>query len=1027
MNRIRLCLISLLFSTVQIKAEALRQNIPDPATISAYQQFWRTFEDYDSHHRSLEEGKNFGAWDQIKSEWGYQDIQQRDTQLEILEEASRRYQDHLEEHPEASNTPYVKLNLAQIFNIMGQLQEEKSEGSGQPIRRKALALLADLTKTHPSFDQMEETEYLRASILESLGQSETAYPIWKRLSEKARSTLFGVHASLAVGDYSFAKERPKEALTAYRRGESLLKGLDVKDKDFELLRLQYRIVWAAYRAAELEVCIEMSQQLLEPGRSFHQLSVKRRIEQDASELMGDALFELDRMRETKAVLQKNMIRPFAGTIGLRIVSRLRSMPTKDRLLEIGQFLVEHYPQAREMPDILLLLADAYKEERREEDYLATWERLSLMLSPTSLWRAQHQAYPDAIKSMEEKALAATQLLAQTYYEQGMTQDKAIAFRTATTYYDTLLRFDPQNKESENWQLRRAHSLYFGGQLTLADQAYEEFKQRKVSPQNLELAYYHQSLVREKLWRESLQKSLTGRGDPQKDPIVVERLRRLEQTIDAFADRFPNRPYTNDLLLLAASANRDVNDFKQAEKYWNRTLLSEPSAAQRTLAIRGLVQARIRTGQAHEVLELVRNYLKLENWQELGTEFREELHSILSVAARDASEDLNKKGQVAEAGTLLLKVCDEFPAVPDRDTIYRDGAFLLAIAGQWIHAYRAADSYLTARGPKRREADMLYLKARSLEYQLHFATAAQNYLSLGQRFPQYPKTGESLKRAEDLARAEEDFETAGQAALISLNLAKDDTIRKDALLRAADAFTQAKSWEEALSALQKSQKLARQVGSKLQIKLLTARLHAAKGDLTTALQLFREIAQEANQKQENMDLDTYRSLAGEAYFQLAESERRNYEAFELDESSELAPKVQAKGLRLEKCLEAYNKAIQTQDPQWASRSRYGAGQAADNMAQVVKSSVARSKYPIPESEAGRLKDQAQRWQGLAQQYFSQNLMARQKEPHRYKDSLWIERSAMKVAGYKAKDTDQGLTSAVEIPTSLGPSQPYQWSH
>lgn len=1027
MNKFILLGMSLLLSSLAHGAESLRRAVPDPASVSAFNQFWQTFEDYEAHRNSLDEGKNLGAWDQLKSEWSYQDKNERDAQLEILEEASKRYQDHLGEHAEASNAPYVKLNLAQILNKIGRLQDEQTAGSGQASKRRALAMLADLARDHPSFAQMEETEYLRATILESLEQNETALPIWKKLAQQSQSTIYGVHAAIAIGDQAFAKEKPAEALKAYRRAQELLRPVQMKDKDFELLRIQYRTVWAAYRAADLDTCIAVSQALLEPGRTFHQLSLKRRIEQDASELMGDSLFEQDKMVETKAVLQKSMIRAYAGAIGLRIVSRLRSMPTKARLLELGQFLVERYPQAREMPEILLLLADAYKEERRQDEYLATLERLSLMLSANSLWRVQHQAHPEAIKSMQDKALEATKLLASTYYEQGMTQESPVSFKTAVSYYETLLKYDPQNEDAELWQLRRAHSFYFAGLLPQADDAYETFKQRKVTPQNLELAFYHQTLTREKLWRESLQKSLSGRGEPRKDPIVIERLRKLEKTIDDYADRFPNRPHTNDLLLLAGSANRDINDYVQAERYWNRALLSEPSTTQRTLAIRGLVQAKIRTGTPHDVLALTLNFLKLENWDELGADFRGELLGILSIAAKDASEDFNKKGQVAEAGKILLKVAEEFPSVPDRDTIYRDGAYFLAIAGQWNNSYAASTRYLDDRSSKSRDADMLYLKARSLEYQLHFELASKAHLQLSQRYPKYAKSPESAKRAEDLAAAEEDFVTAGQAVIAALPFAKDDRTKQQILVRAATHFMKAKAWTEAADALTRSQKLAKTPSSKLETKLLLARLENAKGDEEGSLAIYKDILAEGARKQEDLDPETYHAALGEAGFQLAERERRDYEAYELGEDKDLPQRVQAKAIRLERTLEAYNKVIAVKDPNWSSRARYGAGQAADNMSQALKTSLAKVQRELGSAESTRIDEQSQRWQSLAQQYYSQNILARHREPYRYKDSVWMARSAMKVAGYKEKDNEGKASANLEIPTSLGPSQPYQWSH
>jgi tetratricopeptide (TPR) repeat protein len=1003
-----------------------RPEVPDPSSVSAYQDFWKTFEDYESHHRSLEQGKEFGSWDQLKHKWQYQETKQQTAQLDLLEEAARRYQEHLEKYPGASNAPYVKLNLAQILQKIGQLRELDSPGSGVDIRREALALLADVTQQHAAFDLMEETQYLRATLLESLGQKETALPIWKALAAQARQSLYGVHAHIAVGDHYFAKEKPKEALDAYQKGRKLLEKIEVEDSDYERLRLQYRITWAAYRAAELEICIATAQELLEPGRAFKQISVKRRVETDAVELLGDALFERDNLTETKSTLQKTMLRPYAGAIGLRVMSKLVSMPTRDKLIDLGQFLVERYPQAKEMPDILTLLADTYREQKRDEDYLVTLERLSLMLPRTSLWRAQHGSDVAIMQNMETKAMAATRLLAASYYEQGMVQGTPSHFQTAQTFYDNLLAFAPQDPEAETWRLRRAHTLFFGGQWAKADGAYQDFIQGgKISSQNLEVAFYQQILSREKIWRGSLQKSLTGRGDPRQDPLVIENLRRLEQGIDDFADRFPGRQHLVDLLLLAASANRDLNEYAQAERYWNRSLLSDPSPAQRTLAIRGLVQAKIRTGSAQEIVALTHNYLKLENWKELGPTFGEEMRGVLSTALKSAGEELNKKGQVLEAGQLLLAVTEEFPSLPDYDTLYRDGSYYLAIAGSWGESQQAADRYL-ARSSRSKEADMLYLQARSLEYQMRFAEAARSHLQLGERFPRYAKSSQSVQKAEQLAQAEQEYKIAGRAALAVAAFQKDSNQRYASLVRASEHFEKEKLWDEALGALQSADKIARNTSNRYQTQLMIAKLHQAKGDEDRAIEVYQRLVQDTLKKQENIDATVVQKVAGEANFLLAEHERRSYDQYDLlSGPGALADRIEAKAQKFEKSLQYYNQAIQSRDPEWSSRARYGAGQLAENLAQTIKNALAKDERAAPGAGQFALEEQSKRLQSLAQQYYSQNLLARQREPHRFKDSVWIERSAMKVAGFnRSSDLDDREAA---VPTSLGPSQPLQWSH
>src|SRR5690606_32509589 len=148
------------------------------------------------------------------------------------------------------------------------------------------------------------------------------------------------------------------------------------------------------------------------------------------------------------------------------------------------------------------------------------------------------------------------------------------------------------------------------------------------------AYYQQILSREKLWRQSLSSMNKENGSRT---VAEERLRKLEKSIDNFADRFPNRSHGVDILLMAASANSDMGDLKQAERYWNRVLLSDPNATLTTIAIRGLVQATIRAGDPQPIPAITRNYLKLENFFILGAPFRSELYDVLSTSVKDAAK------------------------------------------------------------------------------------------------------------------------------------------------------------------------------------------------------------------------------------------------------------------------------------------------------------------------------------------------------------------------------------------------------
>ena len=1008
--------LSLLFSGMPLHAQDIREEPIEDKSLEAFGGYWRAFDDYENHKFVTSKGQQFEAWDKLKTEWRSQERALTQAQMDDLKSAIKRYDNQLKEHPTASSTPYARLNLAQVLTKAGSLQE--SEKSAEIYHKQALAVLADLNKNMPGFTLNDEALYLRATILENLNNHEAALNVWQSLARDGQDSIYTVHANIAIGDSNFGKEKAANALKSYKAASAVLGRIRSPEADFEKLRVNYRLAWAAYRTADLDESLVAAQNLLHPESDFKRISLQKRMTADACDLIGDTLFEQDKTNKTMDFLQKDILRPYASTIGLRVLSRLASNPTPTASIELADFLLDKYPAAKEAPEIATILADVYRKTRQEQKYIATLERLSLMLPRTSVWRVQHKNDPNLLAGMESKALNANQLLAGKFYENGMVQGSQSSFETARTYYDSLLKFSPQHAEAETWELRRAHCLYFANHFEDADKAYEAFKERgTVTAENLEVAFYQQTLSREKVWRQSLAKFDESGIKPNASSMA--KLHKLQDNISAFADRFPNRSHVVDLLLLAASANRDLNDFSSAEGFWNRALLSEPSQAQRTLAIRGLVQSKIKGGKAEETLALTRNYLKLENFDQLGVGFQGELIGVVATSVKETAANLNAKGKIFEAGQLLLAVANEFPSIPDHDVIYRDGAYYMALAGNWKESETAANQYLAERKPKGNTEDLLYLKARALEYQLRFHKAAEAHLALAQEYPKYAKALPAAQRAEGLAAAEDDYKLAGKAASLVSNYQTTPEGKTEALLRSADYYAKAKAWPESLQILAKAENQSRSPSYKLKVELQVAKVWNAQGQTEKALATYKRLAVDTENRKEDLDKSLYRSIIGESNFLLGEALQKDFEKVDEAGNPNSLNRLKFKGGKLEESLKLYNKAIAADDSEWSSRARFNAAQLAENMSQAIRNVISKS-----DSKTDRtLDDQAKRWLQVSQQYHTQNLMARQKDPYRYRDIVWIERSALKASGLQP----QLEPASRSLPSALDTTQPYQWSH
>ena len=268
-------------------------GVLDQNAVDAYGQYWKNFDEYESKRIQNQKSKLTLAWDQIKIDLRDTSETYRKAQVEELKLALKNYRLYLEENPDAANRPNVLYNLAYTLNLIGRHLSERDQPSGIPYREEALSVLNTIEVEYRYFSKKEELFYLQATILEILGQDQQSLKKWRQLASLAKNTIYGAYAQIAIGDRKFEQEQARESLRHYKTALSIIKKLSptAADIDYEKVRVQYRIAWASYRSADLGLSIATAIELLQPGRVLRKVSVKKAIESDAMELIGDALYE----------------------------------------------------------------------------------------------------------------------------------------------------------------------------------------------------------------------------------------------------------------------------------------------------------------------------------------------------------------------------------------------------------------------------------------------------------------------------------------------------------------------------------------------------------------------------------------------------------------------------------------------------------------------------------------------------------------------------------------------------------------
>jgi tetratricopeptide (TPR) repeat protein len=1005
----------------------LDPDVVDARSLEAYSTYWDAFESYEAKGQAEGQAKFQEAWQKVRSEYNKEHLRLTEQQLSNLVKSAGKYRQHLESHPDAENKPYVLLNLAQILAIIADHHDRNDpEGNaGSSSRDEALSLLRDLEKEYPNFTMKDQGLYLRALLLEAENRHKEASIAWQTLARQPNPTRYGIYASVALGDHAFREGRAGDAMSSYEKALAQIDAAGLSDVEWERLRIKYRFVWAAYRAAELEPVVRTGVELLVPGRHIASRSQRERIEADAIQLIGDSLYETNNPNKTKEILKRKDLAKFAAAIGYRALTRQFANGMYQQTTEFGEWIADEYPLSKERPLVLQVTADAYSKLGRPAHRLRSLEKIAMLLPLQSLWRAQQKDAPEALQTMERVAREAAVTAANSHYEQGLTSGNIQEFRGAAAYFDILLALEPNGNDSNTWRLRRAHCFYFTGDYDKAKEMYHALKaDYKVGGETLQLAAYQAVQTDEKRWRDAFGKATEKGEDPYKSASVLGILGELERSIDDFALRFPGQTRSIDLLLVGASANRDMNRYDQASKFWQRTMVLGGNPAQRKTAIRGLIFAAMKSGQTEKIVDTTRRFLNTENLQALGQDTRTELLGVLSSATLDEGKRLGDQGNVLEAGTLLTDIAQGYPQVPERDRMYRDGAYMLAIAGDWGRAEKASKGYFDA-GLTKNRADMSYLLARSHEYQLRLKESAERYLELGEKYPNHSRAKTSLERAERLALAEGDYPIAAKAAELQGEQNKNSAERLKAFSRSVEYLEKTGDPSKALTIARRRLRASKTQFERLGSRVLMARLTYQAGSEQEALDEMEILSKQIEKSKSQISVEEYAELTGDVHIFLGNEEKHKFDDFSImDRGPELDANIAQKSKYFEEMVLQFDQVAAKGTAARAAEARYKIAAAANALADEISSVGAKTNQNITFKKKSRYQSTTERLQGLSRRYFSANILAARKNPGAFRDNEWIKKSISNTSSDLSETPEKRYQE--QLPASVSSNQITEWS-
>ena len=996
-------------------------------SLVAYKRFWDAFRDYEikSRRASVEEYQK--TMEGLESLYAKDEKDSLDKKISLLTGAIKRYRDNLEQISANESRPFVLINLAQTYIELSAIQVSFGQASEtNENRENALKTLQEIENNHPDFNHLSQSMYLQASILEATNDNQAALPIWKKLSQK-NIDQFGLYANLVMGDKEFENAAPEGAIRYYQRANEILQNLGDKERSLDELRVNYRLAWANFKAGKSQATLTAIARVINPEIISKVVRQRQKILTDLGDLAAYCLFAQDNLQKTEDVLNARAYRLIGPQAALTLMQQYLTSNSANKAADVGKIASDAFSSSKELPDILKIRAKADDLAGRKASRLEALEQISMLLPAGSLWRQKNNDDSSIISHMEDIARSANELVASDYYQQGLDTGNPRKFTLAANYYTNLLVDAPTSEKSSQWRLQIANAKYFSGNLREAERGYSELIAGLKTPEEILLnAYYQRVLTMEKLWRTEFESAVQKGQDIAKNQRILSHLSRLENAVEEHATRFPAQSRSIDLLIVAASANRDQDRFTQAGRFWQRVLISNPSPGQRSIAVRGLIFNKIRAGEPAEIIKTATNFLKFEQADSMHGGLRQELLGVLATAVNDESTRLGKRGQSDEAGTILLQAVSDFEDLPNREKFWRDGAYFLAISGNWARAQASAENFLTGNF-REFSGDMRYLLARAHEYQLRFSQSVKSYIDLAETDPTHSRAVTSLERAEKLALADNNFLMAGRAAQDLARHIKVTTGRLAKLDAAIDHYVRVRAFAKARQAAEERLKNSRSLVEKLKSELAIGKIRYESGEIQVAIDDLDTLSKQIDRAKPELG-DSYRRLASETNMILGQHALKLFQNTKLNGlKTNAAAQVDRKSRVFTDLTDRFDKVAGLEVADFSPKARFLVAQSATIFADEISSIPGRNGEPATLRNQTRFNQNVNRLRDLAQKYHGSNILAKQRSPKSFIRNEWIGKSAIALSNMSSSERSTRSVNIDQLSTASSSDMPQQWSH
>ncbi len=608
-----------------------------------------------------------------------------------IEDAERAYEKEVDEY----DKKLLEYERQLALFDQGKLEEEPTPPEFPNVDySKAIQLYDRLLKEFPTSKYADDALYTKAWLLERMGKGEESRKVYREVVEKYPESPFAPEAYMRLAEYYFAPREDKtdeqQIVIELQKAIQLYKNVLRYKKSKRYDEALYKLGWSYYKLASRDpkyyndaivYFIAVADDIVaarkyDPNGEISNPEVFHEAVQYIGISLTDENYVKNGVDKAQELLEKIGDREYGPEIFRAMGETYERIDEQEKAIYAYRKLLEIYPYYVEAPSIQQHIVDVlYQMGRDDEAYQARME-LFEKYNPQSEWYQRLEKsdnlnkvqYLNTAYKLSEEALRTNLVLdlqkAEEKYTSG--EDATPLYEQFADHCVLYLKYFPA--DSNAYEVNWSYAYMLDTRLKRFKEAFEEYI--KVSNDYLETEHQHQAALNAVFVADTLVEMKFGRADTSQfnlanpQELIPEELSPEESMlIEAYNNYlrlFPYGEYAPNFLAAAGGIFYNHKMFAEAKVYFQTLVKRFPTAAERSLALRSIMDSYFALGRFKDSEAIAKRILAEENLPEEQKEFA--LKRMAQAIFKNA-EYYEQQGDFFAAGAEFLRVYQEAPADP----------------------------------------------------------------------------------------------------------------------------------------------------------------------------------------------------------------------------------------------------------------------------------------------------------------------------------------------------------------------------